>query len=52
MNKPLIHRDKPVYTCIECVNSVPQGGTLYCPVFQCEVRTSDKACIYKSAKMK
>ena len=49
--KQLKHRpERPVYTCSQCVNSIPQRWGLFCPVFDIEVKPSEKACIYRDVK--
>lgn len=53
MSKTYIHRNnRPVYTCRECVNSIPHAGKLLYPIFEKEVRTNEKACIYRDVKKK
>ena len=45
MPKTYIHRNtRPVYTCRECVNSIPHRGGL--------LRPNEKACIYRDVKKK
>ena len=53
MSKTYIHRDqRPVYTCRQCVNSIPQQWGLFCPVFDTEVKPNENACIYRDVKKK
>ena len=53
MSKTYIHRDqRPIYTCRQCVNSIPQQWGLFCPVFDIEVKPNEKACIYHNVKKK
>ena len=53
MPKTYIHRNtRPVYTCRECVNSIPHHGGLLCPIFEKVVRPNEKACIYRDVKKK
>lgn len=48
----MIRRDRPVYTCRECVNAYICHGCLICPVYGCEVNPGEKACVYRDKKVK
>lgn len=52
MKRQYIHRDEvPVYTCRTCVNSMPQGGVLYCPVYGVRVMPRERACAYRDVRV-